>query len=182
MAMAVTRDNTLALSVSADHLVGRYDLTVLCFPFRNRLLGLSLLLQSRSTPLKQGLQPIELSTPAMLLSQSVTTVKYARSEDGMGGMFADVVLHNSFDLRSSLPRVRLYSTKTMKALGVLQYHKDGCSATAFAKSLDCTDGDDDSDDDDEMTGEEKMARCRWLAAGGKDCRVSLWALMSFGKT
>jgi hypothetical protein len=28
MAMAVTRDNTLALSVSADHLIGRYDLTV----------------------------------------------------------------------------------------------------------------------------------------------------------
>jgi hypothetical protein len=28
MALAVTRDGTLALSVSADHLVGRYDLTV----------------------------------------------------------------------------------------------------------------------------------------------------------
>lgn len=28
MAMTVTRDNTLALSVSADHLIGRYDLTV----------------------------------------------------------------------------------------------------------------------------------------------------------
>lgn len=28
MAMAVTRDNMLALTVSADHLVGRYDLTV----------------------------------------------------------------------------------------------------------------------------------------------------------
>ena len=28
MAMVVSRDSTLALSVSADHLVGRYDLTV----------------------------------------------------------------------------------------------------------------------------------------------------------
>ena len=28
MAMAVSRDSALALSVSADHLVGRYDLTV----------------------------------------------------------------------------------------------------------------------------------------------------------
>lgn len=28
MAMAVSRDNSLALTISADHLVGRYDLTV----------------------------------------------------------------------------------------------------------------------------------------------------------
>ena len=28
MAMTVSRDSTLALSVSADHLVGRYDLKV----------------------------------------------------------------------------------------------------------------------------------------------------------
>jgi hypothetical protein len=29
MAMAVSSDATLALTVSADHLIGRYDLTVL---------------------------------------------------------------------------------------------------------------------------------------------------------
>lgn len=28
MAMAVSKDSTLALTVSADHLIGRYDLTV----------------------------------------------------------------------------------------------------------------------------------------------------------
>jgi ASTRA-associated protein 1 len=69
----------------------------------------------------------------------------------------------------------------MKVLGILEYHKDGCSATAFAKSLDDSHGDEGSDYDDEMTSEEKIERCRWLAAGGKDGRVSLWALMSFGK-
>jgi hypothetical protein len=32
MAMAVSMDNTLALTVSADHLIGRYDLSVR-YPF-----------------------------------------------------------------------------------------------------------------------------------------------------
>ena len=37
------------------------------------------------------------------------------------------------------------------------------------------------DEDEEMTVEEREARGRWLAAGAKDNRVSLWALISFGK-
>lgn len=31
MAMCVSKDNGVALTVSADHLIGRYDLTVCCF-------------------------------------------------------------------------------------------------------------------------------------------------------
>ncbi len=30
MAMAVTNDDSMALTVSADHLIGRYDLSVCC--------------------------------------------------------------------------------------------------------------------------------------------------------
>lgn len=90
MAMAVTMDNTLALTVSADHLVGRYDLTVQFFLFRNLpALFDPLLLRSRSlAPMKQVAQPIELSTPVMLQSQSAVTAKCAQSEDGMESMFS----------------------------------------------------------------------------------------------
>jgi ASTRA-associated protein 1 len=74
----------------------------------------------------------------------------------------------------------------MKPLGVLEYHKESCSSVVFAKDINaggegdaCEGGDDD---DDDMTWAEQVERSRWLAAGGKDSRVSIWALMSFGKT
>jgi ASTRA-associated protein 1 len=40
-------------------------------------------------------------------------------------------------------------------------------------------GGEESDEEDEMNEEEKKARTRWLVGGGKDHRVSIWALMSF---
>jgi len=80
-------------------------------------------------------------------------------------------------------RVRLYSTKSLKPLGTLVYHKENCHALAFASTyLGCTTnlsgGDEDEDD---MSDEEKHQRGRWLIAVGKDCRVSIWALISFEK-
>lgn len=36
-------------------------------------------------------------------------------------------------------------------------------------------------DDEELSNEEKLNRSRWLFAGGKDNRVSIWPLMSFDK-
>lgn len=84
-------------------------------------------------------------------------------------------------------RIRLYSTKNLKPLGTLRYHKSGCQAVEFARPVhaDVTThpkGDEDDDEDEEMTSEELEARGRWLAAGAKDHRVSLWALISFAKT
>lgn len=93
-------------------------------------------------------------------------------------------------------RVRIYSSKTLKELAVLKWHKDGCYATSFA----------DVDADDVGVGEEtnptspsiaestprdaaripsaletikhdreeKARRTHWLAAGGKDGKISLW--------
>ena len=91
-------------------------------------------------------------------------------------------------------RIRVYSTKTMKELAVLKWHKDGCYATAFA---DITDPDIDGESVGESTtpeGTVEMAVVRqvstmtvakerrdqrarwthWLAAGSKDGKVSLW--------
>jgi len=39
----------------------------------------------------------------------------------------------------------------------------------------------DGDDDEEFSSSEIEAQKRWLIAGGKDGRVSIWELMDFAK-
>jgi ASTRA-associated protein 1 len=95
-------------------------------------------------------------------------------------------------------RIRLYSTKTFKPLGTLDYHKNGVQALTFARIGALShprpsqngsgvapgsigEGGDDDEDDDEFNTSEIEARKRWLVAGGKDGRVSIWELMEFVK-
>jgi hypothetical protein len=82
----------------------------------------------------------------------------------------------------------LYSTRSLKALGTLQHHKEGCQAIAFARSPrrtlssgDRSEDVQDEDEDEEMTPAEKEERARWLISGGKESRVCIWALISFEK-
>ena len=80
-------------------------------------------------------------------------------------------------------RIRLYSTKSFKPLGTLKYHKSACQCLEFARSIRVEENPEveiDSDDE-ELSNEEKLNRSRWLFAGGKDNRVSIWPLMSFDK-
>jgi hypothetical protein len=75
----------------------------------------------------------------------------------------------------------------MKPLGILKYHKSTCQVVEFARSsaVDLqapSQGENESESDDEMTREEKAERDRWLVGGGKDCRVSIWTLISFSKS
>ncbi|KAJ7632862.1 WD-40 repeat-containing protein [Roridomyces roridus] len=136
MAMRVSRDNQLALTVSADHLVGRYSLD----------------------------------------AQDETGVIHRTTHPGNGCIAirddGRVCAIGGWD-----GRIRLYSTKTLRPLGTLRYHKIGCQALEFARSVDS-----EEDEDEEMSAAEREARGRWLAAGSKDHRVSLWALISFEKT
>jgi len=82
-------------------------------------------------------------------------------------------------------RIRLYSTKSFKPLGTLKYHKSACQCLEFARSTRVEENPDDVEeidsDDEELSKEEKLNRSRWLFAGGKDSRVSIWPLMSFDK-
>lgn len=172
MATTVSLDRSIALSVSADHLVGRYDLK------------------------------------ADLISNLETIGTVFRTKHPGNGAVAfhddgRVCAIGGWD-----GRVRLYSTKTFKALGTLIYHKDALQALSFSRARpvaarhhhqhypidsagyggednvvddDCSDADEGNDEDgnDEMSGEEKARRSRWLVSGGKDGRVVVWALMDF---
>ena len=90
-------------------------------------------------------------------------------------------------------RVRVYSSKTMKELAVLKWHKVGCYCTAFAEigNFSSIKAEDDSPVKQEDTEgqdivrtaavnsvqQRREARARfthWLAAGSKDGKISLW--------
>jgi hypothetical protein len=95
--------------------------------------------------------------------------------DGKFVHYAHVYFHGADTYEC---RVRLYSTKSIKPLGTLAYHKEACQAVAFAHNLVQAPvelhGEGDDEDDD---GTEDMAR--WLASGGKDGRIALWPLIDF---
>ncbi|KAG1821183.1 WD-40 repeat-containing protein [Suillus subaureus] len=142
-----------ALTVSADHLVGRYDL-------------------------------LKTQEEASESTSAGTAFKTKHPGNGAVAIRSDgrVCAIGGWD-----GKVRLYSTKTLKLLGTLVHHKQGCQAVTFASHTDCVPlcgdlkEDDFSDDDDEITVEEKHARGRWLIAGSTDAKVSIWALINFEK-
>lgn len=89
-------------------------------------------------------------------------------------------------------RVRVYSSKGMKELAVLKWHKEGCYAVAFA-DVPITDEETNAGGESaggDQKGKEVVKRigavsvkderlrkaktAHWLAAGSKDGKVSLW--------
>ena len=86
-------------------------------------------------------------------------------------------------------RIRIYSTKNLKELAVLKWHKDGCYAVDFAIVGVAEDAVTARTDDVDMQGssgaagtgmtvsaareKREMAR-HWVGAGGKDGKVTLW--------
>jgi len=89
-------------------------------------------------------------------------------------------------------RIRVYSTKTMRELAVLKWHQDGCYSVAFANSclLDVYEGSSKPSKDQVLMASKtstdsalevirhqrsiKAQMMHWLAAGGKDGKISLW--------
>lgn len=95
-------------------------------------------------------------------------------------------------------RVRVYSSKTMKELAVLKWHKEGCYAVTFGEVTHPTQsgppnqplGTQEQSDEPEQTQvsrtqslslatvqdqrNQKVQQTHWLAAGSKDGKISLW--------
>ena len=79
--------------------------------------------------------------------------------------------------------VRVYSTKTLKELAVLQWHQEGCYAVAFAKVLNSETVEIGSSELPVATNamerfnqnrDAKTHETHWLIAGSKDGKISLW--------
>lgn len=79
--------------------------------------------------------------------------------------------------------IRIYSGKTMIELAVLNWHKVGCYATAFAtveQAADPEQTDSQAIAKKSLVGtvqqrrDHKAQTTHWLAAGAKDGKVSLW--------
>jgi len=87
-------------------------------------------------------------------------------------------------------KARVYSTKSMKELAVLKWHKEGCYAVAFAEIVDSP-SEQTAETEASTSAEvatmkselyktveqarnEKTRTTHWLAAGAKDGKVSLW--------
>jgi ASTRA-associated protein 1 len=84
-------------------------------------------------------------------------------------------------------RVRVYSAKTLKELAVLKWHKDGVSSTAIADILGELNESTSAGETEASISKSpldiirdsrnlKAKRTHWLAAGGKDGKISLWDL------
>ena len=77
-------------------------------------------------------------------------------------------------------RLRIYSAKTTRELAVLSWHKVGCYSTAFADLTERPNAPAQSSADgaalDIIRHERRLKaqRTHWLAAGGKDGKISLW--------
>lgn len=92
-------------------------------------------------------------------------------------------------------RIRLYSTKSFKSLGTLDYHNDAAYAVAFAhphsvsmtedasnrQDDENTDDENDENDDDGWEAEDSKRREQWLVSAGKEGRVAFWELSTFEK-
>lgn len=107
----------------------------------------------------------------------VLTIVYLQWVDGMASAHRFVLLNGC--RCSHCYRIRLYSVKSFKLLGTLDYHKNGCYALSFSNlnpDLKQKPGQGEDEDEDEIEG-----RNLWLASGGKDSRLCIWQLMSFTK-
>ncbi|TDL25682.1 WD-40 repeat-containing protein [Rickenella mellea] len=170
MAMTVSRDSTVALTSSADHLIVRYDL------------------------LKAEYASIESQGECFVAHKlkQAGNGSIAFRDDGrvcaVGGWDGKYVCP-PLRLRLLIAdpgRIRLFSTKTMKPLGTLAYHTTNCQAISFThephEQTDKASEETVTFTDDDMTDEERLSRSRWLAGAGQDRRVSIWELMSFEKS
>jgi WD40 repeat protein len=185
MGMAVTRDNALAASVSADHLVCRYNLF--------------------NAPGDALEHPAPLATKhpgnGAVAFRSDGRVLATAGWDGAIRLYSTGRRHSEKVLSviaEGKERARntdgiIDPQRKMRPLGTLEYFKESCFALAFANEvLDKEDAErllwsqtvggihsDGKEEDETQPFSRVNARSRWLAVGGKNGRVAIWELDSF---
>ncbi|KAF2688230.1 WD40 repeat-like protein [Lentithecium fluviatile CBS 122367] len=151
--------------------------------------GLSLLLSSASLPKVKPPEPPALTTRTAQDPYKSVNTKHAGQQSLRVRSDGRLLVTGGWD-----SRVRIYSTRTLKEVAVLKWHKEGVYAAEFSKILEVEDviaqGDEDSNADGvkdttvvkRETGLSRLRRQReeqvqlkhWVVAGAKDGKVSLW--------
>ncbi|KAJ2971404.1 hypothetical protein NUW54_g12514 [Trametes sanguinea] len=155
MAMAVSPDGSFALSVSADHLIGRYNLS----------------------EAESAAEPQEACT--VFRTKHPGNGSIAIKDDcrvcAVGGWDGRIRLYST---KAFKPLGTLaYHKKNCQSLTFA--HPQSSPRAGSPTPPNTQGGDEDYDDD--MTEQEKKERTRWLVSGGQDSRVAIWSLMDFGK-
>ncbi|XPS99793.1 Astra associated protein 1 Asa1 [Ascochyta lentis] len=151
--------------------------------------GLSSLLSTEPSHPANAYSPRPPPTPTVQAPHKVNNTKHAGQQSLSIRSDGRLLATGGWDAR-----VRIYSTKTLKEVAVLKWHKEGVYAVAFGEVLDASDVRRSADvsGGGEGTGEvakrgtglsklqkqreEKMQVKHWVAAGAKDGKVSLWEI------
>ncbi|EUC57621.1 WD-40 repeat protein laccaria bicolor-like protein, putative [Rhizoctonia solani AG-3 Rhs1AP] len=162
MGMAVSCDHAMAASVSADHLICRYNLspeldadTAYITPHETKHLG-------------NGAVGFRADGRVLGVAGWDGVVRlYSTGLRRVDGAGTSVVIDRN---------------RRIRGLGTLEYFKESCFAMAFANEvLEDTFRPGSVDDEGRTSLEASKARSRWLAVGGKTGRVAIWELDSFEK-
>ncbi|KAH0832970.1 WD40-repeat-containing domain protein [Lanmaoa asiatica] len=152
MAMAVSKDCSFALTVSADHIVGRYDLNALT-----------------RIEAEQSARGFRTKHPG----NGAISIRDDGRVCAVGGWDGRVRLYSTKSFKSLGTLV--YHKENCHALAFASTY-EGSTGRDSGDVSGRLDG-----DEDDMTDEEKRQRGQWLIAAGKDNRISIWGLMNFEK-
>ncbi|KAI0787825.1 WD-40 repeat-containing protein [Fomes fomentarius] len=155
MAMSVSRDGSFALTVSADHLIGRYNLTDA---------------ERRPDALTAACTTHRTKQPG----NASVSIRDDGRVCALGGWDGRIRLYST---KTFKPLGTLsYHKKNCQCVAFAR-SQPGLSRCATAVS-----DQEGGDDEDDMTEVEKVERSRWLVSGGQDSRVAIWSLIDFGRT
>jgi len=158
MAMTVSKDCSFALTVSADHLVARYDLNAPS--------------TSTHSETEQPWRVFRTKHPG----NAAVAIRSDGRVCAIGGWDGKVRLYSTKNFK---PLGTLVCHK--EACQALAFATSFNDHTTDRNPGNNTSMEAEEGDDDDMTDEEKQQRGRWLITTGKDYRVSIWGLMSFEK-
>ncbi|CAG8452921.1 28315_t:CDS:2 [Dentiscutata erythropus] len=101
-----------------------------------------------------------------------TTVKYAG--------IAEVKIRSDGKIFATAgwdTNIRIFSSKSLKPLAILSYHRESVYALAFSRILSMDEQDrDKSIEEGKDLGNEERTEKHYLIGGGKDQRISLWEI------